>query len=59
MLIIPGRFCFAFTPGEKHPVESTAEASDDETLELVTLGTGEGHTRSSEILAKGKDDDTL
>ena len=33
MLIIPGRFCFTFTPGEKHPVESTAEESDDEALE--------------------------
>ena len=32
MLIIPGCFCFVFTPGEKHPVESTAEESDDETL---------------------------
>ena len=59
MLITPGRFCFAFTPGEKHPAESTAEASDDETLELVTLGTGEGDIRSSEILAKGNDDETL
>ena len=59
MLIIPGRFFFAFTPGEKHPVESTAEASDDVILELVTLDTGEGHTPSSEILAKGNDEDPL
>ena len=37
MLIIPGRFCFSFIPGEKHPAESTAEESDDEPLEEGAL----------------------